>query len=252
MGWIPFVSPGTSSDPKGGTAVIIRRNSLNIRISEISKNSLKKYLNGRFIAVEVTIQGEQTWLSSVYLNASPQTRKLSLDLLDQIAQENPANSIVGGDFNCVANPLLDIHRPNPRNIYSNEHSRQWEWETFAASKGSRDAYRILHKNQTGEYTRYSPNLCSRIDRTTSLTKHPHGESTISPHHTPYLAKAHPQGAPTQAALITRNTLLKKLKINKKNQKNGNSIWPVVRRKLDWRGKVSVTLMRANAHKQKKT
>jgi hypothetical protein len=28
--------------------------------------------------------------------------------------------------------------------------------------------------------------------------------------------------------------------------NGNSIWPVVRRKLDWRGKVSVTLMRANA------
>jgi hypothetical protein len=28
--------------------------------------------------------------------------------------------------------------------------------------------------------------------------------------------------------------------------NGNSIWPVVQRKLDWRGKVSVTLMRANA------
>jgi hypothetical protein len=32
----------------------------------------------------------------------------------------------------------------------------------------------------------------------------------------------------------------------KAAENGNSIWPVVRRKLDWRGKVSVTLMRANA------
>jgi exonuclease III len=162
LGWIPFLSPGTNADSKGGTAVIIRRNSSNIKITENSKNTTKKVLNGRLTAVEVLIQGEPIWLSSIYLNASPQARKSTLDTLDQITLNIPCNSIIGGDFNCVANPLLDTHRPNPYSTYSNDHSRQWE--TFAASKGWRDAYRVLHKNKKGEYTRYAPNLYSRIDR----------------------------------------------------------------------------------------
>jgi hypothetical protein len=36
-----------------------------------------------------------------------------------------------------------------------------------------------------------PTYFLELTEYTSLTKHPHGESTNSPHHTPYLAKAHP-------------------------------------------------------------
>jgi exonuclease III len=147
LGWIPFLSPGTNADPKGGTAVIIRRNSSNIKITENSKNTIPKILNGRLTAVKVLIQGEPIWLSSIYLNASPQARKSTLDTLDQITLNIPCNSIIGGDFNCVANPLLDTHRPNPYSTYSNDHSRQWE--TLTASKGWRDAYRVLYKNKKG-------------------------------------------------------------------------------------------------------
>jgi hypothetical protein len=67
LGWIPFLSPGTSADPKGGRAVIIRRNSSNISISEISKKTIEKFINGRFMAIEVLIQGEPIWLSSIYV-----------------------------------------------------------------------------------------------------------------------------------------------------------------------------------------
>jgi hypothetical protein len=89
LGWIPFLSPGNSGDPKGGTAVVIRRNSSNIRTTENSKKTVKKLLNGRLTAVEVLIQGEPIWLFSIYLNASLQARKSTLDALDRITPTNP-------------------------------------------------------------------------------------------------------------------------------------------------------------------
>jgi exonuclease III len=46
LDWIPFLSPGTNADSKGGTAVIIRRNSSNIKITENSINTIQKILGG--------------------------------------------------------------------------------------------------------------------------------------------------------------------------------------------------------------
>jgi hypothetical protein len=48
------------------------------------------------------------------------------------------------------------------------------------------------------------------------------------------------------AITARFDALWATEIQKKAADNGDSTWPVIRRKLDWRGKVSVTLMRANA------
>jgi hypothetical protein len=62
----------------------------------------------------ISLLREPKWLSSIYLNASPQARKNTLDTLDQISPHIPTNSLIGGDFNCVANPLLDIHRRDPQ------------------------------------------------------------------------------------------------------------------------------------------
>jgi hypothetical protein len=53
--------------------------------------------------------GHKTWLVSIYLNATPDKRKATLVELETADPPLLAhNTIIGGDFNCVAAPPLDI------------------------------------------------------------------------------------------------------------------------------------------------
>jgi hypothetical protein len=71
LGWIPFVSHASHQDLRGGTAILVRRSSKNITVKQNSHSTFRHELDGRLTAVEVTIQGHSTWLTSLYLNARP-------------------------------------------------------------------------------------------------------------------------------------------------------------------------------------
>jgi hypothetical protein len=63
LGWSVFACHGNSSDVSAGCAVVINNSSRNIRFKD-NKNPKKNSLNGRFVAVEVEIEGVTTWLTS--------------------------------------------------------------------------------------------------------------------------------------------------------------------------------------------
>jgi exonuclease III len=79
------------------------------------------------------------------------------------------NSILGGDFNCVADTNLDtktIKRGTGEPRYSNAHSARWE--AYTAHFGLCDIYRLHHADKAGGFSRYgsstSATTATRKDR----------------------------------------------------------------------------------------
>jgi exonuclease III len=98
--------------------------------------------------------------------ATPDKRKATLTELETL--DPPIltrNTIIGGDFNCIAAPPLDIRHKtaNPLpSYYSNDHYQKWD--SFAAGLGLTDTYRLLHGDLKGGFTRYTDSIDTRIDR----------------------------------------------------------------------------------------
>jgi endonuclease/exonuclease/phosphatase family metal-dependent hydrolase len=71
--------------------------------------------------------GDVTWLSSIYLNASPAERGEDINFIESEPDFIHKNFILGGDFNCIADTNLDTKTirgtGDPR--YSNAHSARW-------------------------------------------------------------------------------------------------------------------------------
>jgi hypothetical protein len=78
FGWWLFLAPASSSDSRGGTAVLIKQNSTEIKLTNNSNFTFTIELGGRLAAAEVEIMGHTTWLASIYINASADKRKATL------------------------------------------------------------------------------------------------------------------------------------------------------------------------------
>ena len=162
QGWQIVAAHGLPSDPCSGCAVIINGNSSKIKFTDDRKPNYKAALDGRFISVEVIIGGATTWLSSVYLNANAAKRGIDLDLLESERDLIHKNSIIGGDFNCVADTNLDtkLEDGNSSSTYGNDHNAKCE--ALTAHFGLCDIYRLHHGDKAGGFTRYNLNTASRI------------------------------------------------------------------------------------------
>ena len=110
----------------------------------------------------MAIDGATTWLTSIYLNSNPTRRGHDLDFLENEPDLVHKNSIIGGDFNCVADTNIDTKLENGSGSasYSNDHSVRWE--ALAAHYGLCDIYRLHHGDKANGYTRYNLTSASRI------------------------------------------------------------------------------------------
>jgi hypothetical protein len=160
LGWQAFACHGNHTDISASCAVIINDKSRTIKVSNHESPKVKTSLNGRFASVEVEIEGITTWLTSIYLNANPAERGLNVNDLHSEPDLIHKISIIGGDFNCVADTNLDSRTAagTGSTTYSNAHSVQVE--AFMAHYGLTDIYRLYHGNSRYSHT----GIATRIDR----------------------------------------------------------------------------------------
>ena len=149
-GWTGFYSAATETDRAAGVAILVRTNSASI---DCSKSVATEHIASRLLSVTCIVNGELTNLVSLYAPSKERKRRA---FFRTITDRNPlnANSIVGGDFNCVADTSLDTYRWG-RGSYANK----WYtiWAAYAASKGWID----VHRRVNGDSARTG---FSRIDQ----------------------------------------------------------------------------------------
>jgi hypothetical protein len=140
-------------------------NSRNIKLKD-NKTYNKNSLYGRFAAVEVEIEGVTTWLTSIYLDANAAERGLNINDLHSEPDLIHKNSIIGGDFNCVAVTNLDTKTPSGTGSSSYGNAHSISWEALTAHYGLADIYRLHHGAKAAGFTRYHHNgsIATRMDR----------------------------------------------------------------------------------------
>ena len=145
---------------RGGTAVLINEKS---KFIKLEKPKFVEGLGGRFASLKVELIGRTTWLTSIYLNATPGDRKKTLEELSASGLLEK-NSITGGDFNVVADANVEAkYNQGINRNYSNKHSNLWE--NLAAGEGLANTYRLRHGDNLAKgFTKYAGDLAVRIDR----------------------------------------------------------------------------------------
>jgi exonuclease III len=159
LGWTLVHSPATRQDPSSGVAIAVRKDSAGITPHIETARSI---ITSRYITMTCSINGSEQSFSSVYLSAQAPSRKAQIHTIarSKILKEN---AITGGDFNCVEDPDTDIRYPPQRgSTYANAGGKSLS--RVMASSGMIDAYRLIHSDAKGGYTRLAHTVHTRIDR----------------------------------------------------------------------------------------
>ena len=158
-GYAACVSPKTDSTSKGGTAIFLNREILDLGSRAIQWQTL---CGGRVTAVDIAIGGTTTRLVCVYAPASPVGRGLFINMLRR-EQVLARGAIVAGDFNCVPDTSKDVRYPTGSNSsYPNQHAGALE--TLLARYGLGDMYRLHAGRHAREYSRQGSTVFTRLDR----------------------------------------------------------------------------------------
>ena len=154
----PYLSHATTEDISAGVAICILADSRSVTIPEGA--TLTTIIPGRAISLRCNINEEGVTIANLYAPANPTKRKQFYKTLTE-NKKLPKNTIVGGDFNCVDDVNLDTQK-NTGNQYANNAYR--EWKSYAAQQGWQDAYRRIHGDKPGGFTRMTAAVHTRIDR----------------------------------------------------------------------------------------
>lgn len=134
-------------------AILIRKN-LPIRVSKCIKDK-----HGRFVLITASLHGEEFSILNVYC---PPCHPLNIlnDAFAKLSDLAVERTIVGGDFNCLMNPLMDRFPLGALSL--SKLSKQIAG--FLEDLGYVDVWRTLHPADK-EYTFFSnPHKCyTRID-----------------------------------------------------------------------------------------
>ena len=138
---------------RGGTAVLVRRGTDDMCV----RGPMVARFDGRWCEVPISINGKNARVISIYAPVNERERGV---FLRKLKAEKPfrKTDIVGGDFNCVPDVLLDSTNAS----YSNAHSQLNE--AILANAGLRDIYRLYHGDTAQQYTRMRGTTHNRLDR----------------------------------------------------------------------------------------
>ena len=152
--WAPrtviFNSNKNSATPTNGVAIFI--NDVNTDAKTITND-----LDGRIIAVDITIQGTTLHLINIYAPVGNMTTKDAF--FNKLYPYTLSNipTIMAGDFNIVDQPTVDRFPPG------NNAERSKALISLCSSLRLTDAYRDLY-GETSNFTRRQGNTQSRLDR----------------------------------------------------------------------------------------
>ena len=146
-----------SSGHQGGSAVFIRKDSEKIKVR--GKIKIKTDLQG-YCAVPVLIEGTKARLVSIYV---PPEARLQSWFLRELKKKKllKKDDIVGGDFNCVADPDSDARRDDGTR-YDPKHGAMCE--TIMNEAGLGDSFRLYHGKDARDFTRLDKGVQTRLDR----------------------------------------------------------------------------------------
>ena len=154
----PFVGYVTTLHRSGGAAIFVDKLHDSI---DSSRASFTPCMHGSAASVLVDLHGHRTRVTSVYVPVVAPVRKL---FLDQLAKTGviTEDTIVGGDWNCVPNPTLDLqHQEGSNSSYPNSHANLVE--SLVAKKGLEDIHRLVN-GTSRVYTRLGESIFTRLDR----------------------------------------------------------------------------------------
>ena len=166
-----------SSGHQGGSAVFIRRDSATVKVKGKARTDIQGYC-----AVPVSIEGINARLVSIYV---PSEARLQSWFLRELKRKKllKRDDIVGGDFNCVADPDRDARRDDGTR-YDPKHGVMCE--TILNEVGLGDTFRLYHGEDARDYTRTDTGVQTRLDRIYTrqfnapwrLTKHEHDHKLL--------------------------------------------------------------------------
>ena len=105
-----------------GVAILLPRN------VEHTVNSKECDPEGRYIAINITIEDQTFWVINCYAPTSghPKEQLIWLNKIQKIIEVgNDSNLIIGGDLNDYFIPLLDKYKPKP-NLCETDYIKAWK------------------------------------------------------------------------------------------------------------------------------
>lgn len=119
--------------------------------------------NGRLIAVDLVIAGITYTIISIYAPTQDKPREQldTLEKMEQLLEElESTNVIIGGDFNCVMDPVLDKNTPNP--CHPASAATRSKIQAFKEEWTLTDIWRARNQGKRG-FTFRRGNYSSRLD-----------------------------------------------------------------------------------------
>ena len=121
-----LIAPTPRNRPKGGTAIIIPRTSIETaqgqsyqQALDQLRGSIKRLVNGRAITVEVMAEGHKIRLASVYAHADTAAAQRPAFFRTTLRRMLNKNTILGIDANVVPDESLDLAQANAASAYNN-------------------------------------------------------------------------------------------------------------------------------------
>ena len=157
--YAPFVACLPSHAVRGGAAVFVSSTHPDIVLDGAQASYT---LGARVASVRLSQNGSDVRYTSVYAPVHAPLRRVFFARLRK-CRLITADSVMGGDWNCVPNVALDTScdvDSDPEG-YPNTHAPALE--SLVANKGLSDVHRLVNGNDT-TYTRYGDTIFTRLDR----------------------------------------------------------------------------------------
>ena len=148
----------TTGSGRGAAALLTKMSTFNLTEAD---SETQPSVGGRIAHKKVLWKNMILNLVSIYVPVNADERR---DFLKQQMfnyRKIPAGSIIGGDFNCVENPIFDVVKENG-GTYQNKHAGLMK--TVMRKKQTSDVFYKIHGNRARAYTREASEIRTRLDR----------------------------------------------------------------------------------------
>ena len=148
----------TTGSGRGAAALLTKMSTFNLTEAD---SETQPSVGGRIAHKKVLWKDMILNLVSIYVPVNADERR---DFLKQQMfnhRKIPAGSIIGGDFNCVENPIFDVVKENG-GTYQNKHAGLMK--TVMRKKQTSDVFYKIHGNRARAYTRETSEIRTRLDR----------------------------------------------------------------------------------------
>ena len=148
----------TTGSGRGAAALIIKMSTFNLTEKD---SETQPSQGGRIAHKKVLWKDMILNLVSIYVPVNADERRTFLKQQMFNHRKIPTGSIIGGDFNCVENPIFDVIKENG-GTYQNKHAGLMK--TVMRKKQVSDIFYKIHGDRARAYTRETSEIRTRLDR----------------------------------------------------------------------------------------